>query len=122
LAACTAFSFASAIARTTATALALRYVEAVNDAYSGRGVGAIIMLFPDYKVSAFGAEVLGNQLGPALAKLMVRKSREFKPENELHRSRWTTKHRSESLHELMLVTRSAKESIDSTRTFGSDSP
>lgn len=76
---------------------------------SDNSIRAMILLSPNYKVSAFGAEILGNQFGPLLADVLVGQYREFAPENERHGSRWTTKYRSEALHELILVTVSARQ-------------
>lgn len=113
----------------TGAALALRYVDAIHSAAAegatsatvegatsatargGAGndsVKALIMLSPNYRVQALSADLLGNKLGRSLAQVLVGRHREFSPENELHKSRWTTKYRSEALHELILVTLSAR--------------
>lgn len=94
------------IGTSTGAALALGYMD-VAPLVNG-SVRSLILLSPNYKVSAFGAEILGNTFGRNLAQVFVGRHREFTPENELHRNRWTTKYRSEALHELLLVTLSAR--------------
>lgn len=96
------------IGTSTGAALALRYMAVEDPSKAGNKVRAMILLSPNYQVSAFGAEVLGNQLGPLLAQVLIGKYRDFPAENELHGLRWTTKYRSEALHELILVTHSAR--------------
>lgn len=90
----------------TGAALVLRYMDVVPLVNSS--VRSLILLSPNYKVSAFGAEILGNRFGRSLARVLVGSHREFAPENELHANRWTTRYRSEALHELLLVTLSAR--------------
>jgi alpha-beta hydrolase superfamily lysophospholipase len=90
----------------TGAALVLRYMDVAPLVNSS--VRSLILLSPNYKVAAFGAEILGNKFGRSLARILVGSHREFAPENELHGDRWTTKYRSEALHELLLVTLSAR--------------
>lgn len=90
------------VGTSTGAALALQYADALGS------IDAMILLSPNYEVSAFGAGLLGNEFGRGLAKLLVGKYREFPAENELQRQRWTTKYRSEVLHELILVTAAAR--------------
>ncbi len=97
------------IGMSTGAALALRYADFVNTRQRVSGLRAMILLSPNYRVASFGADILGNHLGPKLARVLVGRYREFAPENELHSIRWTTKYRSEALHELILVTLSARQ-------------
>lgn len=90
----------------TGAALVLRYMDVAP--LLSEPVKSLILLSPNYKVSAFGAEILGNEFGRSLARVLVGSHRAFDPENELHANRWTTNYRSEALHELILVTLSAR--------------
>ncbi len=97
------------IGTSTGAALALRYLAVKEPSKAGNKVRAMILLSPNYEVSAFGAELLGNRWGSFLAQVLVGKYRDFPAENELHGRRWTTKYRTEALHELILVTHSARK-------------
>lgn len=96
------------IGTSTGAALALRYAATEYPGSAKSQVRAMILLSPNYKVSSFGADVLGNRLGPLLAQSLIGKYREFTAQNELHGGRWTTRYRTEALHELILVTFSAR--------------
>lgn len=96
------------IGTSTGAALALTYADLKEGRGSSDGPAAVILLSPNYRVQAFGAWLLEAALGRWLATLFIGAEREFAPQNALHAERWTTRYRSEAVHEMLLVAKRAR--------------
>jgi alpha-beta hydrolase superfamily lysophospholipase len=96
------------IGTSTGAALALNYADVKEQLGSSDVPAGLILLSPNYRVQAFGAWLLEAALGRWLATIFIGPEREFSPVNELHAERWTTRYRSEAVHEMLLVAKRAR--------------
>lgn len=101
------------IGTSTGAALALSYADINTRRGTQRaaadGLAGVILLSPNYRVQAFGAWLLEAALGRWLATIFLGSEREFAAVNELHAERWTTRYRSEAVHEMLLVAKRARD-------------
>lgn len=102
------------IGTSTGAALALSYADDINtrrgtQRAAADGPAGLILLSPNYRVQAFGAWLLEAALGRWLATIFLGSEREFAAVNELHAERWTTRYRSEAVHEMLLVAKRARD-------------
>lgn len=97
------------IGTSTGAALALSYADINAQRGESDGLAGLILLSPNYRVQAFGAWLLEAALGRWLATIFLGSEREFAAVNELHVERWTTRYRSEAVHEMLLVAKRARD-------------
>lgn len=97
------------IGTSTGAALALSYADINAQRGESDGLAGLILLSPNYRVQAFGAWLLEAALGRWLATIFLGSEREFAAVNELHAERWTTRYRSEAVHEMLLVAKRARD-------------
>lgn len=67
-------------------------VAAALDADVSKGIGAFVLISPNFGVQAGGSFLLTMPWGKQLAELIVGKERSFEPRNERQAQLWTTKY------------------------------
>lgn len=76
---------------------------------SSSQIAGLVLLSPNYGLSAWGGFLLEGSLGPLFARWILGTHREFQPENPLHAERWTPRYRSEGLGAMMTAVARARE-------------